>query len=1362
MAKTLTLAKKFFLLGTFVVALTVIAGIITVWGMLGTKQRMSVYVEQYEKIGMLTEQMYSTGLQTEQAVRNVLLNPADEKALNNYKKALKDYDAVTKTALETSKKLPEYLANLTDIASDWEKLTLIKNKTIELTTSGETDEAVQLLIKQGTPAWRKVKEQILALKTHVKKDMATERAGLEEYNKRTMFITLSALVALLILITSGLIVLFRSLLKQLGADPQEVNELAMLVGSGELPVNIRLVSGDTSSIMSSMSRMVDAIKALISDAGMLSDAAIAGKLATRADAARHQGDYQKIVVGFNDTMDAVIGPLTMAATYVDRIAHGDIPPKITATYQGDFNDLISNLNNCIDNIANLITDTDSLVQSALDGRLANRANATRHQGDFRRIVAGINDTLDAVISPLNMAAEYMDRISKGDMPPKITDNYSGDFNAIKQNLNNCIDNINLLITDANTLARIAVEGKLANRADASRHQGDFRKIIIGFNDTLDAVISPLNMAAEYVDRIAKGDIPKKITDTYYGDFNIIKDNLNTCSENINALVGDADNLVREAVAGNLANRADISRHQGDFKKIVTGFNETLDAVITPLNMAADYVDRISKGEIPAKISASYHGDFNEIKDNLNTCIDNLNLLVTDTDTLIRGAVAGKLANRVDASRHQGDFRKIIAGFNKTLDAVITPLAMAADYVNRISKGEIPPRITDNFQGDFNEIKDNLNTCIDAINALITDAGMLSQAAKEGELKLRADTARHKGDFRVIIQGVNDTLDAVIGPLAMAAGYINRISKGDIPPKITELYHGDFNELKNNLNICIDAVNAVITEVYLLSQSAIEGRLMTRAEATRHQGDFRKIVTGVNATIDTLVGHLDTLPTPVMIIDQSFGITYMNRIGAEVGGKSPEQLIGSKCYDHFKTTDCKTEQCACKRAITDGRISTSETDAHPGSNHLEISYTGIPLRDQNGKIIGAFETITDQTSIKRQVKATEKLMEYQSIETSKLTDCLSKLALGDTGFTLTTEPGDAESAAVRNNYDAIYGEVANLTGALQSIAGIAGQIANGNLVVDLKERSGQDELIKSLMAMVRQLTFVVTEVKTAADNVAASSQEMNSGIRNLSDGATEQAAAAEEASSSMEEMTANIRHSADNAQQTEKIAIKSADDAKSGGTAVSETVAAMREIASKINIVEEIARQTNMLALNAAIEAARAGEHGKGFAVVASEVRKLAERSQQAAREISTLSASSLEVAERAGAMLTRMLPDIQKTSELVQEINASSREQDTGAGQINKAIQQLDQVIQQNASAAQEMASTAVELSSQAEQLQKVVAFFRIGNVMKSLPTRQMVLPPKALPKTSVTKSIGYTRPKASSKKPAGHDFDLDSDFEMF
>jgi len=248
--------------------------------------------------------------------------------------------------------------------------------------------------------------------------------------------------------------------------------------------------------------------------------------------------------------------------------------------------------------------------------------------------------------------------------------------------------------------------------------------------------------------------------------------------------------------------------------------------------------------------------------------------------------------------------------------------------------------------------------------------------------------------------------------------------------------------------------------------------------------------------------------------------------------------------------------------------------------------------------------------------------------------------------------------------------------------------------------------------------VVSEVQAAADGVASGSQELAATAQSLSQGATEQAASAEEISSSMEEMSSSIKQNADNASQTEKISNKSAVDAREGGKAVQETVAAMKEIATKISIIEEIARQTNLLALNAAIEAARAGEHGKGFAVVASEVRKLAERSQTAAGEISELSGRSVQVAESAGQMLTAILPDIQRTAELVQEISASSKEQDAGADQINKAIQQLDQVIQQNASAAEELASTTEELSSQAEQLKGTISFFQLEThgMQRALP----------------------------------------------
>ena len=297
---------------------------------------------------------------------------------------------------------------------------------------------------------------------------------------------------------------------------------------------------------------------------------------------------------------------------------------------------------------------------------------------------------------------------------------------------------------------------------------------------------------------------------------------------------------------------------------------------------------------------------------------------------------------------------------------------------------------------------------------------------------------------------------------------------------------------------------------------------------------------------------------------------------------------------------------------------------------------------------------------------------------------------------------------RSPQDRLMQSLGGMIAGLNGVARQTEEIAGGNLLVEVRERSDKDTLLIALKEMVASLRQVVLQVRTAADNVTSGSQQLSASSQEMSQGATEQAAAAEEASSSMEQMAANIRQNAENAMQTEKIALKSAEVARKGGEAVSATVSAMKEIAGKISIIEEIARQTNLLALNAAIEAARAGEHGKGFAVVAAEVRKLAERSQKAAAEISELSGTSVGVAETAGNMLGQMLPDIQRTAELVQEITAASKEQDTGAEQVNQAIQQLDQVIQQNASASEEMASTSEELSSQAEQLQEIIAFFRL------------------------------------------------------
>ncbi|MGA2725368.1 MAG: methyl-accepting chemotaxis protein [Bryobacteraceae bacterium] len=819
------------------------------------------------------------------------------------------------------------------------------------------------------------------------------------------------------------------------------------ISKGDIPPKITDVyTGDFNEVKNNLNVCIDAISQVVTDGVTLTKAMLDGKLAVRADATKHQGDFRKVIEGFNVSLDNVIKPLNVTAEYMDRISKGDIPPKITDVYTGDFNEVKNNLNVCIDAISMLVTDGVTLTKAMLDGKLAVRADATKHQGDFRKVIEGFNVSLDNVIKPLNVTAEYMDRISKGVIPPKITEEYTGDFNAVKNNLNVCIDAISMLVTDGVTLTKAMLDGKLAVRADAAKHLGDFRKVIEGFNVSLDNVIKPLNVTAEYMDRISKGDIPPKITEDYTGDFNEVKNNLNVCIDAISQVVTDGITLTKAMLDGKLAVRADAAKHQGDFRKVIEGFNVSLDNVIKPLNVTAEYMDRISKGDIPPKITDVYTGDFNEVKNNLNVCIDAISMLVTDGVTLTRAMLDGKLAVRADAAKHQGDFRKVIEGFNVSLDNVIKPLNVTAEYMDRISKGDIPPKITDTYTGDFNEVKNNLNVCIDAISQVVTDGITLTKAMLDGKLAVRADAAKHQGDFRKVIEGFNVSLDNVIKPLNISAEYMDRISKGDIPPKITDTYTGDFNEVKNNLNVCIDAISQLVTDGITLTKAMLDGKLAVRADAAKHQGDFRKVIEGFNVSLDNVIKPLNVTAE------------YMDRISK---GDIPPKITDTYTGD-FNEVKNNLNVCidAISQVVTDGITLTKAML----DGKLALRADATKHQGDFRKVIEGFNVSLDNV-----IKPLNVTSEYM--------DRISKGVIPPK----ITEDYTGDFNAVKNNLNIVIGWLTDLVTFIT-------KIANGDMTASIAKSSDKDQVYEWLVLLKNNINGLAAETallaKAAADGKLA--------------------------------------------------------------------------------------------------------------------------------------------------------------------------------------------------------------------------------------------------------------------------------------
>ena len=803
-------------------------------------------------------------------------------------------------------------------------------------------------------------------------------------------------------------------------------------------------------------------------------------------------------------------------------------------------------------------------------------------------------------------------------------------------------------------------GKLGARMDASKFEGNYKSIVQGMNDTFDTFQKPVVAVMTCLGQIAKGDLSQGMDMDMKGDLAVMKERLDICRGSIKALVDDTNALSEAAAKGNFSKRADVSRHQGEYAKVVSGINQTLDLVVDRTYWYEQILDSLP---FPLSVTdADMRMTFLN-KASLDILKKSKNELLGQNCQAWNGQVCGTKDCGIMRLKH-GQSRTMAERNGKTNQIDVSYLKNA--------KGEVIGHV---------EILQDVTKTMRRIKYERTE---VDRVAKGLEM--------------------------------LASGDLSFDTKVGEADEYTQESKVAFQQIMDNLVKAREAIRALIKDTQNLSRAAIQGRLDERANAAQHGGNYKIIVDGINNTLDSVVGDFESIPTPIQFMDKDLRITYINDAGAKLLGKSKKELLGMKRADLWNTSKCRTPGCPCSEAMRIKSVYTCENDCMVGGKNMDIFCAGAPLKSDNGDIIGAFEFVTDQTAVKDMIRKSEKISNYQVLSAGAIKGVLQQLAQGDLTASVELPKCDAETKEAFELFEELHLEIRKLRLALINL------LTEVNNSVDLVSSTSQElaSSAEEMNASTEQVSAAIQQISRGAQNQAAQVDEtakvmaeMASSVETVSAKSESAKAAAASASQGALKGKDTVDATISKMQEIAKVVEESA-----------EVIAVLgkrsEEIGEIVDVITNISDQTNLLALNAAIEAARAGEQGRGFAVVAEEVKNLAEDSREAAERIAKMikevqqetnkaveamhrgtkeAAEGMEMVDHTGKAFSEISTAIARTAAEATDIAQFMVKQKDGAQRAAKSVDGIASIAEETASSSEESASSTEELTASMEDL---------------------------------------------------------------